>query len=116
NEDIRGPIGMASTNSAAYVSWPDTRATTASNSDAEDAYFSRVRFADPAPLGADTSGSSGWAWGLGGGGRRTGDRRRGAVRPAQVDRGGPADEVDPGGSVRQLRGQGHLGRLSAGTR
>ncbi len=66
NQDIRGPIGMASTNSAAYVSWPDTRATTASNSDAEDAYFSRVRFSDPAPLGADTSGSSGWAWGLGG--------------------------------------------------
>ncbi|MDQ2825729.1 MAG: glycoside hydrolase, partial [Actinomycetota bacterium] len=69
NQDIRGPIGLSSTDSAAYVAWPDTRATTASNSDAEDAYFSRVRFASPEPLGSSSSsssGSSGWAWGIGG--------------------------------------------------
>ncbi|MGH9077645.1 MAG: sialidase family protein [Acidimicrobiales bacterium] len=66
NEDIRGPMGVASINPATYVAWPDTRATTAPNSDAEDAYFSRVRFVAPAHLGAATGGSKWWAWGVGG--------------------------------------------------
>lgn len=66
NQDIRGPIGVASTARAAYVAWPDTRATTADNSDAEDAYFSRVRFTSPAPLGAGGGGTAGWVWGLAG--------------------------------------------------
>ena len=66
NQDIRGPMGIASTKNAAYVAWPDTRATTASNSDAEDAYFSRVRFTPPAPLGTSTASTSGWAWAIAG--------------------------------------------------
>lgn len=60
NIDTRGPIGLGSTDGAAYVAWSDSRATQA-NGDAEDAYFSRIRFASPAPAG---TARPGWLWGL----------------------------------------------------
>lgn len=57
NQDVRAPIGLASTNSAAYVAWPDTRAS-GPGGDAEDAYFSRVRFNPPVALGARAGASN----------------------------------------------------------
>ncbi len=60
NEDVRAPIGLASSASAAYVAWPDTRASV--NADVEDAYFSRVRFTAPVALGDSTSGGSKLPW------------------------------------------------------
>ncbi len=66
NIDTRGPIGLAATNQAAYVAWPDSRATDAQG-DAEDAYFTRLRYVPESPLGA-TADQSGRVWGLFGAG------------------------------------------------
>lgn len=66
NNDVRGPMGIASTDHAAYVAWSDSRPTGPGGEEAEDAYFSRIRFTAPAALGAASSGGSDIAWaGLG---------------------------------------------------
>ncbi len=52
NNDVRGPMGVASTDNAAYVTWADSRATGADPSDAEDVYFSRIRYAAVPELGS----------------------------------------------------------------
>lgn len=63
NYDTQGPIGIASTDGAAYLAWSDSRAT-GREGDAEDAYFSRVRFAEATPLAAPPTGPAPrWAWG-----------------------------------------------------
>ncbi|MGH9126399.1 MAG: sialidase family protein [Acidimicrobiales bacterium] len=64
NSDIRGPLGVASANYGAYVTWADSRAagTTAA---AEDAYMTRVRFSAPPGLGrkpASTATKILWAF------------------------------------------------------
>lgn len=62
NSDTRGPIGVASTDNAAYVAWADTRATVEEN-EAQDAYLSRIRFTGVAGLGASSgSAGSGFLW------------------------------------------------------
>lgn len=66
NMDVRGPVGLASTNEAAYVAWSDSRATTGEG-DAEDAYFSAVRFpgaAEADAAGAPSADGSAWLWGV----------------------------------------------------
>lgn len=65
NNDVRGPMGIASTDDAAYVAWSDSRASSEGGQEAEDAYFSRIRFAAPGPLGGDDGGSEVWWAGLG---------------------------------------------------
>jgi hypothetical protein len=69
NIDTRGPIGIASTNNAAYVAWADSRATVDQN-EAEDAYMARVRFTGVSQLGASaaTSGGSKLSWAVVGAG------------------------------------------------
>lgn len=67
NKDVRGPTGLASTDDAAYVAWPDTRATTGPEDDAEDAYFSVIRFpqgedGDAQLTSAQGTGSLPWLW------------------------------------------------------
>ena len=67
NIDTRGAIGLQSTRDAAYLAWSDSRATDA-NGDAEDAYFSRIRFAGVAPgrvgdLSAAGDDRPPWLWG-----------------------------------------------------
>lgn len=65
--DVRGPMGIASTDEAAYVAWADSRVG-GPEQDAQDAFFTRVRFAEPLALGASTSSGSPLAWaGLGAG-------------------------------------------------
>lgn len=51
NNDIRGPIGLGSTDSMVYVAWADTRAGT-ETFDVEDAYFTRLRLSPEAVPGA----------------------------------------------------------------
>lgn len=68
NNDIRGPMGVASADNAAYVTWADSRATGADPTDAEDAYFSRIRYAVVPELGSDAGESSNVLWALLGGG------------------------------------------------
>lgn len=63
--DIRAPIGLASTDEAAYVAWADSRVG-GTTYEAEDAYFTRIRFDDPAPLGASSGGTSPLVAGLAG--------------------------------------------------
>lgn len=58
NIDTRGPIGLQSTEDAAYLAWSDTRATQGVN-DAEDAYFTRIRYAVQPELGS-SPGRPGW--------------------------------------------------------
>lgn len=97
NQDIRGPIGVASTDGAAYVTWSDARASSG-EFDAEDAYFTRLRFdaAEPAAAAAAPAGT-GWLWAVLGGGAgllvgglvlvlalRAG-RGRAAARPARPE-------------------------------
>jgi hypothetical protein len=65
NQDVRAAIAVGSTNEGVYLAWPDTRAS-GPGGDAEDVYFSRVRFAAPLPLGASTDRGSKVAWGLAG--------------------------------------------------
>jgi hypothetical protein len=64
NFDIRGPMGIASTDNAAYVTWADSRATGADATDAEDVYFSRIRYAAVPELGAGGGGFSRTLWTL----------------------------------------------------
>lgn len=64
NFGLRGTIGIASTDDAAYVVWPDSRS---GNPDlqSEDAYLTRVRFSDE-PVARSTPSSSKVPWiGLG---------------------------------------------------
>lgn len=44
NEDVRGPMGIASTEDLAFITWSDSRAGALPEFDVEDAYFTRVRF------------------------------------------------------------------------
>ncbi|MDQ4069706.1 MAG: glycoside hydrolase [Actinomycetota bacterium] len=53
NRDVRGLVGIASTNTMALVTWPDSRAGDPPVLDIEDAYFTRVRFPQRAPGGND---------------------------------------------------------------
>lgn len=91
NIDTRGPVGLQSTAAATLLAWPDSRATDA-NGDAEDAYFSRIRYSEPgAP--SRSGHRPAWLWAaLGGaitlvvggavlavGGRRTGRLTRAAA-------------------------------------
>lgn len=63
--DVRGPMGIASTNEATYISWADSRVG-GPEQDAQDAFFTRVRFAEPVALGSAGSSTNPAAWaGLG---------------------------------------------------
>ncbi len=63
---IRGPVGIGSRDSAAYVAWDDTRNGT-ELTQSQDIYFSRARVADPADLFTTSSGDgSPVAWAAGG--------------------------------------------------
>ena len=44
NEDVRGPLGIASTKHSALITWADSRAGAAPEFDVEDVYFTRVHF------------------------------------------------------------------------
>lgn len=44
NEDVRAPMGIASTKDFALIAWSDSRAGALPEFDVEDAYFTRVRF------------------------------------------------------------------------
>lgn len=63
NQDIRGPIGVASTSTHAYYGWADTRASNG-EFEAQDAYATRARFSDSgsAPAGAPTASGSPALW------------------------------------------------------
>ncbi len=61
NMDVRGPMGLVSTDDVAYVAWADSRPS-GDHSDAEDAYFSRVRFAAPSELPGAAGGETPWLW------------------------------------------------------
>ncbi len=62
NKDVRGPMGIASSDNAVNITWADSRAS-AQDGGAEDAYFSRLRFADAA-LPGSALGESSWVWAL----------------------------------------------------
>lgn len=66
NQDVRGPVGVASTNDATYAVWADSRAGTP-DFEAEDAYFTRIRHAG-GPSVATTTTSSKVMWSIIGGG------------------------------------------------
>ncbi len=68
NQDIRGPIGVASTNDMTYFAWADSRAG-GPDFDAEDTYFTRVRHAFGEPVtSAPAPGPSRILWSLVGAG------------------------------------------------
>jgi hypothetical protein len=89
NIDTRGPMGLESTEEAVYLAWSDSRASRG-ELEAEDAYFTRIRYAGVADLG-EAAGRPGWLWALQGaaaalavgglmlllGVRRAGQRRSG---------------------------------------
>ncbi len=90
NNDIRGPMGVASSDNAAFVTWADSRATGADGTQAEDAYFSRIRYVDAVALGGSDGGRK-FTWaGLGAGvallvgglALLVASRIRGAAKPA----------------------------------
>lgn len=57
---IEGPTAIASTNDAALIAWPDSRA--GAGTDAEDVYFTRVRFSSVTPPAAKAAPSKvSWA-------------------------------------------------------
>ncbi|MGI8984812.1 MAG: sialidase family protein [Acidimicrobiales bacterium] len=63
--DIRAPIALASTDKAAYLAWADSRVGGTTN-EAEDAFFTRIRFDQPTPLGTSTGGTNAVAAGFAG--------------------------------------------------
>ena len=58
---IRGPVGIASRDGAAYVAWDDTRNGNATNA-TQDIYFTRARLDAPNQLFASSKGTSAAAW------------------------------------------------------
>ncbi|MDQ4071113.1 MAG: hypothetical protein M3203_16830 [Actinomycetota bacterium] len=62
---IYGPLGIVSTDKAAYVAWDDTRNGNEQNAN-QDVYFTRARYAPPAEVfgGRPDSGISPWVAGL----------------------------------------------------
>jgi hypothetical protein len=64
NQDIIGPVGLASTDDSALVTWSDSRGS--APFDAEDAYFTRLRF-DTEAVAADDDESP-WVWAIVGAG------------------------------------------------
>ena len=67
NYGLRGTVGIASTDSAAYLVWPDSRAGRP-DLESEDTYFTRVRFAEDVITGSTGDGGNEVAWALGGAG------------------------------------------------
>jgi hypothetical protein len=65
---IMGPLGLVSTDRAAFVAWDDTRAGNEATG-AQDIYFTRVRYFPPAEVfgGQTGAGTSPWVAGLLGG-------------------------------------------------
>jgi hypothetical protein len=63
---IRGPVGLASTDAAAFVAWTDNR-NGEPLGQAEDIYFARARTEKPSSLfPAPAKNNRWWAWALGG--------------------------------------------------
>ena len=60
---IRGPVGLASLDEAAYLAWDDSRNGRPDNA-SQDIYFTRARTEAGAELFEATSGTSGLAWAL----------------------------------------------------
>ena len=62
NQDVVGPVGMASTDEGAVITWSDSRGS--APFDAEDAYVTRVRFDDGilARAGAEDDDESPVVW------------------------------------------------------
>lgn len=54
NQDIRAPMGIASTKDAALIAWSDSRAGALPQFDVEDAYFTRVRFHTAAAVASES--------------------------------------------------------------
>lgn len=65
NQDVVGPVGLASTDRAAHITWSDSRGSLPF--DAEDAYFTRVRFDEQVVAGSDENTSK-VGWGVAGAG------------------------------------------------
>lgn len=64
NQDIRGPIGVASTEDKALFTWSDARPG-GPQEDIEDAYFTRARFPTETatePAAGEGGGVPGWIW------------------------------------------------------
>ncbi|HTJ75536.1 MAG TPA: sialidase family protein [Acidimicrobiales bacterium] len=60
---IRGPVGVASRNGAAYVAWDDSRNGNATNA-TQDIYFTRARLESPSHIFSASGGTSRAAWAL----------------------------------------------------
>jgi hypothetical protein len=62
---INGPIGLASTDKAAFIAWDDTRNGNTTNA-SQDIYFSRLRYAPAGEAfgGGEDTGTSPWAAGF----------------------------------------------------
>lgn len=60
NQDVRGPVGTASTDAAAMVAWPDSRSS--GEFDIEDAYFTRVRHTAAPVVTTPDEGTSAAVW------------------------------------------------------
>ncbi|MDQ3305600.1 MAG: glycoside hydrolase [Actinomycetota bacterium] len=99
NNDLRGPMGVASSDNAAYVTWADSRATGADATQAEDAYFSRIRYAGPAELGAGAGEPDKVLWALLGAGAALALGGLGLVAGTRLTRGrgepGPSRQPAP---------------------
>jgi hypothetical protein len=65
NSDFRGPLGVASANHAAYLTWADTRASNGPF-EVEDAYMTAVRHAPEVSAGAEgaPAADGSWLWGV----------------------------------------------------
>lgn len=70
---VRGPIGIASTDAAAYVAWSDTR-NSSEETQSQDIYFTRVHASEPSAVfgEAPAAGGGEWLWGLLGAGAALG--------------------------------------------
>lgn len=62
---IKGPLGITSTDKAAFIAWDDTRNGSAAVP-SQDVYFARARFTNTVLGAATTSSNDGWAWAVGG--------------------------------------------------
>ncbi len=66
NNDVRGPMGIASTSNASYITWADARPSGGQDQEAEDVYFyfSRVRYMAAPELAAAGGESNELLWAL----------------------------------------------------
>lgn len=96
NQDMRGPVAIAATNSATFLAWPDSRAASG-ELEAEDVYTTRVRHeaAGGDLIGAPSAGGTELLWSVLGAGVALAVGGLVLMMGTRIARGRPEEKAEP---------------------